>query len=165
MAAFFSQIGYKSTGEWKEEIVLFDPDKATAQAGASVPTAVFPDGTPATLVAGPRSARGLRRLADRRRRTPGSPGNIVNRVWSWLLGRGIIHEPDDIRPDNPPQQSRIAGLSGAGVGRRPLRPEARLPPDSELEDLSAFLDSRQRRSPRPTPISRTIRCGGWRRRC
>jgi hypothetical protein len=28
--------------------------------------------------------------------------SIVNRVWSWLLGRGIIHEPDDIRPDNPP---------------------------------------------------------------
>jgi hypothetical protein len=27
--------------------------------------------------------------------------NIVNRLWSWLLGRGIIHEPDDIRPDNP----------------------------------------------------------------
>jgi hypothetical protein len=28
--------------------------------------------------------------------------NIANRVWAWLLGRGIIHEPDDIRPDNPP---------------------------------------------------------------
>jgi hypothetical protein len=27
--------------------------------------------------------------------------NIVNRIWAWLLGRGIIHEPDDIRPDNP----------------------------------------------------------------
>ena len=28
--------------------------------------------------------------------------NIANRSWAWLLGRGIIHEPDDIRPDNPP---------------------------------------------------------------
>ena len=45
--------------------------------------------------------------------------NIVNRVWSWLLGRGIIHEPDDIRPDNPPQQPRAAGLPGAGAGRGP----------------------------------------------
>src|ERR1022692_2171947 len=27
MAAFFSAIAYKPTGEWKEEIVLFDPDK------------------------------------------------------------------------------------------------------------------------------------------
>src|SRR5208283_149437 len=26
MAAFFSRIGYKHTGEWKEEIVFFDPN-------------------------------------------------------------------------------------------------------------------------------------------
>ena len=26
--------------------------------------------------------------------------NIVNRIWFWLMGRGIIHEPDDIRRDN-----------------------------------------------------------------
>ena len=25
MAAFFSRVGYKETGEWKEEIVYFDP--------------------------------------------------------------------------------------------------------------------------------------------
>src|SRR5690606_32795835 len=29
MAAFFSQIEYKQTGEWKEEIVEFDPSKAS----------------------------------------------------------------------------------------------------------------------------------------
>ena len=28
--------------------------------------------------------------------------SIVNRVWAWLWGRGIIHEADDLRPDNPP---------------------------------------------------------------
>ena len=27
--------------------------------------------------------------------------NFANRTWSWVLGRGIIHEPDDIRADNP----------------------------------------------------------------
>ncbi|HNS32335.1 MAG TPA: DUF1553 domain-containing protein, partial [bacterium] len=27
--------------------------------------------------------------------------NIVNRVWSWFMGRGIVHEPDDIRDSNP----------------------------------------------------------------
>ena len=32
---------------------------------------------------------------------------IANRVWCWLLGRGIIHEPDDIRPDNPPSNPAL----------------------------------------------------------
>ena len=33
--------------------------------------------------------------------------HIVNRVWYWLLGRGIVHEPDDIRPDNPAQNKEL----------------------------------------------------------
>jgi hypothetical protein len=33
--------------------------------------------------------------------------NIANRVWSWLLGHGIIHEPDDIRADNPPSNPEL----------------------------------------------------------
>jgi hypothetical protein len=27
---------------------------------------------------------------------------MANRVWYWLLGRGIVHEPDDFRSTNPP---------------------------------------------------------------
>jgi hypothetical protein len=34
----------------------------------------------------------------------------VNRVWAWLLGRGIIHEPDDIREDNPPGSPALLAL-------------------------------------------------------
>jgi len=33
--------------------------------------------------------------------------NIVNRYWAWLVGRGIIHEPDDIRADNPPSNAAL----------------------------------------------------------
>ena len=50
--------------------------------------------------------------------TPKNPWftrSIVNRVWAWLLGRGIIHEPDDIRDGQPAQQSRVAGLPGKGT--------------------------------------------------
>jgi hypothetical protein len=36
--------------------------------------------------------------------------NIANRIWSWLLGRGIIQEPDDIRPDNPPSDPKLLAL-------------------------------------------------------
>ena len=100
MAAFFSQIGYKHTGEWKEEIVFFDPDKAAAGKW------VFPDGAPARLRPGqdPREAFADWLIA---------PNNvwfarsIVNRVWYWLLGRGIIREPDDIRPDNPAENPEL----------------------------------------------------------
>jgi hypothetical protein len=107
MAAFFSQVGYKSTSEWKEEIVSFDPGKATPGAsGGAPPAAVFPDGTPARLS----PDRDPREVFADWLITPQNPWfarNIANRVWSWLLGRGIIHEPDDIRPDNPPSSPEL----------------------------------------------------------
>ena len=98
VAAFFSQVGYKSTGEWKEEIIFFDPGKATNYMWK---TAMLPDGTQTKLTAG-RDPREVFAdwLIDPK--NPRFTRNIANRVWSWLLGRGIIHEPDDIRPDNPP---------------------------------------------------------------
>jgi Protein of unknown function (DUF1553)/Protein of unknown function (DUF1549) len=94
MEAFFSRVAYKTTEEWKEEIVQLDP------AATGPLDAVFPDGSKVRIEAGqdPRAV-----FADWLTK-PGNPWfarNIVNRVWAWLLGRGIIHEPDDIRPDNP----------------------------------------------------------------
>jgi hypothetical protein len=96
LAAFFSELTYKSTGEWKEEIVLHDPGKSLPLGEVT-----FPDGTRARLDPGldPRQM-----FAD----WLTSPGNpwfarcLVNRIWGWLMGRGIVHEPDDLRPDNPP---------------------------------------------------------------
>jgi uncharacterized protein DUF1553/uncharacterized protein DUF1549 len=102
MAGFFFQIGYKETTEWKEEIVYFKPSPA----GAPAVPAAFPDGMPAHLVPGrdPRETFADWLIA------PGNPWfarATVNRVWTWLLGRGIIHEPDDIRPDNPPSNPEL----------------------------------------------------------
>ena len=101
MTAFFSQIGYKATSEWKEEIVYFDSSKPAPGVAA-----VFPDGNPAHLVPGqdPRTAFADWLLA------PGNlwfARNIVNRVWDWLEGRGIVQEPDDIRTDNPPANPEL----------------------------------------------------------
>jgi hypothetical protein len=99
MAAFFSQIDYKSTVEWKEEIIFFDPNK-------SRPAAIFPDGKPARLSPGqdPRAAFADWLLAAD---NPWFARNAVNRVWSWLIGCGIIQQPDDIRPDNPPANPEL----------------------------------------------------------
>jgi len=94
MEAFFSRVAYKQTAEWKEEIVYLDPAPADSL------KATFPDGVTVHIQPGedPRVV-----FADWLI-TPNNPWfarNIVNRIWAWLLGRGIIHEPDDIRPDNP----------------------------------------------------------------
>ena len=130
MMVFFEQVGYKPTSEWKEEIVFWDPLKTGSVAGNSAPglaaittvvaadtstnppvaadprQAVFPDGK-AVLLTGDRDPREV--FAD----WLISPDNpwfarcAVNRTWAWLLGRGIIHEPDDIRDDNPPSHPEL----------------------------------------------------------
>jgi len=110
MSAFFYQLGYKPTSEWKEEIIMFDPEKLHSSAATNPPpTAVFPDGQAARLVPDqdPREIfAGW--LIDAK--NPWFTANIANRVWSWLLGRGIIHEADDIRPDNPPTNPELLKL-------------------------------------------------------
>lgn len=111
MAAFFSQVGYKSTAEWKEEIVFFDPSKSAkpGQAGGAARSAMLPDGTKVQL-AGDRDGREV--FADWliSPKNQWFSRNIVNRAWCWLVGRGIIHEPDDIRPDNPPNNPELLAM-------------------------------------------------------
>ncbi len=145
MAAFFSQVGYKQTAEWKEEIVWFDPNKPApsgvegatpacpdpaegATAGAAL-AAVFPDGTPAQL-------------------SPGKDPREVFADWltcpknRWFTGeqrtedRGQRTEKNPVRypssviryPSSvfhparqPAEQSRTVSLPGAGADRGPLR--------------------------------------------
>jgi Protein of unknown function (DUF1553)/Protein of unknown function (DUF1549) len=135
MTAFFSEIGYKPTGEWKEEHVFWDPLGESKLAGNTAPgraaiasianptnyasqaalvgrtnnaptEAIFPDGTRVKLS----PDRDPREVFADWLITPQNPWftrSIVNRVWAWLLGRGIIQEPDDIRADNPPSNPAL----------------------------------------------------------
>ena len=107
LAAFFAQVRYKATKEWKEEIVFLDragvfKDPVT---GAEV-TPIYPDGTVAKLAPG-----ADRRVAFAdwliRPENRWFTRNAVNRVWYWLLGRGIVHPPDDLRPTNPPPNPEL----------------------------------------------------------
>jgi hypothetical protein len=143
IAAFFSSIGYKPTGEWKEEIVLFDPSKAAASGAPRV--AVFPDGEPARLRADqdPREAFADWLLAPK---NPWFARNIVNRIWSWLVGRGIVHEPDDIRPDNPPSNPELLAFleQELATARYDLKHVYRLILNSHVYQLSSIHAS-------PTP--------------
>ena len=110
MAVIFSQVGFKKTAEWKEEVVYFDSLKAARNAASgALKKAMFPDGTPAALTEDkdPRVV-----FADwlTRAGNPWFTRNIANRAWFWLQGRGIIHEPDDIRADNPAGNPKLLVL-------------------------------------------------------
>ncbi len=102
MASFFRSVKYKKTGEWKEEIVFVDLlDTSRKRTDAQATSVLLPDGTRVDLVPGEDHRKTFADWLIR----PGNPWftrNIVNRIWAWLFGIGIINEPDDIRSDNPP---------------------------------------------------------------
>ncbi|MDD2598681.1 MAG: DUF1553 domain-containing protein [Kiritimatiellae bacterium] len=110
MAVFFSEISYKPTSEWKEEVVFWDPNQIFHSiTNPALQTAEYkkrgkallPDGRSVKLPNGvdPRAV-----FADWliNEKNPWFATLYVNRAWGWLLGRGIIHEVDDIRRDNKP---------------------------------------------------------------
>ncbi|MBO5771565.1 MAG: DUF1553 domain-containing protein [Alistipes sp.] len=97
----FAQIRYKSTKEWKEEIVYVDYYQ-------SVPwqSTILEDGTTLRLTAGSDwreayvewlTSRNNRRFAE----------VMVNRMWYWVFGKGIVNEPDDWRADNKPSDPQL----------------------------------------------------------
>lgn len=111
LAAFFANVSYKPTSEWKEEIVYFNPASTNPGAlGGSPRTAIFPDGSRTTLSQDndPRAV-----FAEWLVKDPQFARNVANRAWYWLLGRGIVQEPDDFRADNPPSNPELlAYLAG-----------------------------------------------------
>jgi hypothetical protein len=100
LEAVFSRLVFKPTAEWKEEIVCLDP-------APHEPSAVLlPDGRTVTLDADrdPRAVFADWLLSDA---NPWFARNFANRAWAWFFGRGIVHEPDDLRPDNPPSNPEL----------------------------------------------------------
>lgn len=104
MAGFFAQVAYKATAEWKEEIVYFDP---TADKEGITKHAIFPDGTPANIKTGLDDPRAVFSEWLLQPTNPWFSRSMANRIWSWLMGRGIVHEPDDFRADNPPSNPAL----------------------------------------------------------
>ena len=97
----FSQIKYKSTKEWKEEIIYLDIHKRA-------PYNQIELGDDTTFY--------LRQDSDWREPYVmwlTSPKNrrfaevMVNRMWFWVFGKGIVPEPDDWRDDNPPSDPEL----------------------------------------------------------
>ncbi len=137
LQTLFSRVRYKSTGEWKEEIVCPDPTPT------EVLKALLPDGSTAIVEPGedPRVVFAAWLINGR---NPWFACNIVNRIWSWLMGRGIVHEPDDLRPDNPPvNPALLAYLQQELVNSRwDLRHIYRLILNSQTYQLSSIPRSK-----------------------
>lgn len=107
LAAFFAKVSFKSTLEWKEEIVYFNP-----KAGLWHPKTrqlVKPRFLGGEAIELPPEEDPRVKFADWlvSPQNPWFAKNIVNRIWFWLLGRGIVHEPDDLRPTNPPENTEL----------------------------------------------------------
>lgn len=96
----FSRVAFKGTAEWKETIVFLNP------APAPPLMITFPDGQALEVPAeqDPRVA-----FADWLLSPDNAwfARNLANRAWSWFFSRGLVHEPDDICPDNPPVHPEI----------------------------------------------------------
>ncbi len=113
LGAFFAKVAYKPSNEWKEEIVYTNPkgvlkDPVSRQAVA--PAAL--DGTSPAVDAidDPRSALAAWVTSNE---NPHFARNIVNRVWFWLMGRGIVQPPDDLRLTNPPSNPELLDFLAA----------------------------------------------------
>ena len=100
IAKFFSRIKYKATNEWKEQIVYSDLNY-----GKTIFTKL-PNGIKKEIPADkdPRTvfAKWLVSVDN-----PWFARCAVNRIWYWLMGRGIIHEADDIMVDSEPSNRAL----------------------------------------------------------
>ena len=85
--------------------------------------------------------------------------------WYWLLGRGIIQEPDDIRPDNPPNNPSCWPTFERELvaSHYDLKHVYRLILNSKTYQLSCL--SRGPKAQGRRRISRRIHCGGWMPKC
>lgn len=109
-AAFFSAVGLRAGYEIGEEIVFdkrADIDMKHPRDGRVVPPRfLIASAAPVSI---PNDARRREALADwlTSRENPFFAKAIVNRVWSYFLGRGIIDPVDDIRASNPPVNAAL----------------------------------------------------------
>jgi len=107
MGAIFAQVKLKLTDEWKEQITYRDPSQTlrhprTGQLVRPCPLGSQPLKT--APGADPRVDFAEWLTAPE---NPWFARNIANRVWYWLLGRGIVHEPDDMRSTNLPENPAL----------------------------------------------------------
>lgn len=106
-SAFFAGVAFKPSGEWKEEIVYHNPfAKFVNKQGREIQPCFLDAQKPLDIVVGHDS---LQPLCDWlcTAKNPWFASCAVNRCVYWLFGRGLVHEPDDLRAGNPPVSKEL----------------------------------------------------------
>ena len=100
MASFFDRLAYKSTKEWKEEIVYNDPTKRAPFIG------MFPDSSTVSLAShqDPREAfaKWLTKKGN-----PYFSKAAANRIWYWIYGQPIVSPADAMFAENKPANAEL----------------------------------------------------------
>lgn len=112
MFAFFGKIYFKTTKEWKEEILCVNYAAGYKDKSGNFVKPAFITGEVPEIAndEDPREAFALWLTSPS---NPYFARAAVNRIWFWLMGRGIIDPADDIRPNNlPTNPELLAYLEG-----------------------------------------------------
>jgi len=117
-AAFFSQIGRKPGADPREQVVFNSGggEMKHPVTGANMPPK-FLGGEMPDVAGKDRRAELAGWLASRD--NPMFARNLANIVWAHFMGRGIVHEVDDVRISNPPSNGPLLeelGTRFAGYG-------------------------------------------------
>ncbi|HEV3385651.1 MAG TPA: DUF1549 domain-containing protein [Gemmata sp.] len=105
MTAFFAPVSSRGGGNSESVSSSGDPVTKHPRSNATVFAYALGNDMPAANVAGDRRIG----LADWMTK-PDNPffaRNLSNRVWSWLLGRGLVEPVDDVRATNPPSNPEL----------------------------------------------------------
>ncbi len=97
----FLQLKFKTTKEWKEEIVYVDNQLFPIKSEVKLS-----DGTNLKLIEGEdwRVAY-VNWLTSKENKRFAAV--MVNRLWHWIMGKGIVNEPDNWNDQNPPSNPEL----------------------------------------------------------
>jgi hypothetical protein len=99
-AIFFEQIRYKTTKEWKEEIIYLDFEQKTRKNSVKI------SGNNIRLEQGEDWRKAYTEwLTNAQNRRFAEV--MTNRLWYWVFGKGIVQEPDDWGMHNPPSNKAL----------------------------------------------------------
>jgi hypothetical protein len=98
--AIFSQLRYKSTKEWKEEIVYVDYHMKPPTSPVTIDGKLFNFNENEDWRIGY-----VNWLTDASNNRFASV--MANRLWYWMMGKGLVDEPDDWGTQNPPSKPEL----------------------------------------------------------